>query len=131
MTSRRNPDAHKNPPGPTSPRGENRNPDAPVRVSGWSGRGQQSHAPALSPSTSDPSTELNPVDQTAVVRCWSKKTLCEWLGISTRSWDRAAAAGLTPAADLVIGSSARWAPQTIAKWLRTRPVLPGRGRRHD
>ena len=65
-------------------------------------------------------------DEQAVVRCWTKKTLFEWLGISVRSWDCAAAAGLTPAPDLVVGSSPRWSPATIAKWLQSKPRLPSR-----
>ena len=109
--------------------GSKDNPSARKILPSWSGRGQQSHDPALSPGTSDPSTESSSVDQIdndAVVRCWTKKTLCQWLQISVRSWDRAAAFGLTPAPDLVVGREARWSPSTIDRWLRTRPVLPGR-----
>jgi hypothetical protein len=63
--------------------------------------------------------------------CFTKKTICEWLQISTRTWDRLTAAGLTPAPDLVVGKSARWSPETVARWLRSKPRLPGRkvGRR--
>jgi hypothetical protein len=65
-------------------------------------------------------------DEAAVSRCFTKKTLCDWLNISTRSWDRATAIGLTPAPDLMVGSSPRWTPATIERWLRTHPRLPGR-----
>jgi hypothetical protein len=58
--------------------------------------------------------------------CFTKKSICEWLQISTRTWDRLAAAGLTPPPDLVVGKSARWSPLTVAKWLRSKPRLPGR-----
>jgi hypothetical protein len=52
--------------------------------------------------------------------------LASYLGISTRTFDRLNGMGMLPAPDLVIGSSARWAPQTVAKWLKSRPRLPGR-----
>jgi hypothetical protein len=67
-------------------------------------------------------------DQATLSRCFTKKTLCHWLDISTRTWDRSVAAGLTPAPDLVVGSSPRWSPSSIDKWLRTHPRLPGRGK---
>jgi hypothetical protein len=72
-------------------------------------------------------------DEQAVAVCFTKKSLCEWLSISTRSWDRLAAQGMVPAPDLVVGSSARWSRDTITRWLRSKPRLPGRGKRghHD
>ena len=108
----RNPSARKEPSRRNHDlNGSKDNPSALEILPSWSGRGQRSHNPALSPGPSNSSAELNPVDQTdlvLVVRCWTKKTLCEWLEISIRSWDRATAAGLTPAPDLMVGSSARW-----------------------
>jgi len=61
--------------------------------------------------------------------CFTKKTLSEWLHISTRSLDRAIAAGVIPAPDLTVGRSPRWSEQTIAAFLKTKPRLPGRGGR--
>jgi hypothetical protein len=58
--------------------------------------------------------------------CMNKSQLARFLGLSVRSLDRAAALGLLPAPDLVLGRSARWSPDTISKWLRTHPHLPGR-----
>ena len=43
-------------------------------------------------------------DEAALTCFYTKRTLCEWLRISIRTWDRATAAGLTPAPDLVCGS---------------------------
>jgi hypothetical protein len=58
--------------------------------------------------------------------CLDKQGFARYLGISTRSLDRAAAVGLLPRPDLTIGRSPRWSPETITRWLRTRPRLPGR-----
>ena len=94
------------------------------------GRGNTPDINARSPVPAITSSGVNPVpttDEAAVARFWTKRTLCEWLQISTRSWDRATAAGLTPQPDLVVGREARFSPLTITKWLRTRPKLPGRG----
>ncbi len=100
----------------------------------WAMRGKDPHDQASSLNATAPSSESNPVpttDEAALTCFFTKKTLCEWLQISTRSWDRATAAGLTPAPDLICGSSARWSPQTIVKWLKSRPRFPGRkGRNH-
>jgi hypothetical protein len=64
--------------------------------------------------------------------CFTKAALARFLGLSVRSLDRAAALGLTPVPDLIVGRSPRWSPDTVTKWLRTRPRLPGRkGGRHD
>src|SRR5262245_48439525 len=93
----------------------------------WAGTGQRYHGPV---GTSEP--VVGSTDETAATRCYTKRTLTDYLGISTRSWDRAAAMGLTPAPDLVVGRSPRWSPDTISKWLRTHPRLPGRkGANHD
>jgi hypothetical protein len=56
-----------------------------------------------------------------------KKDVCRWLSISTKTWDRSAAQGLTPAPDYHVGKSPRWLATTIERWLKTRPKLPGRG----
>jgi hypothetical protein len=61
--------------------------------------------------------------------CLDKRGLARYLGLSVRSVDRANALGLLPAPDLVVRRSPRWSPETISRWLRTRPRLPGRGRR--
>jgi hypothetical protein len=65
-------------------------------------------------------------DETVVAACFDKSGLARYLGLSVRSLDRANAAGLLPAPDLVVGRSPRWSPQTVATWLRSRPRLPGR-----
>ena len=115
--------------------GENstaRGSNAPLSYTGWEGRGQQSHGSALSSGASVSSAEPNPVDQTdhdAVAVCFDKQGLARFLDLSVRSLDRANAAGLLPCPDLVCGRSPRWSPATIERWLRTRPVFPGRGRR--
>ncbi len=129
MTSRRNLDARKKTLESGNPRVEIRNPDASEIIFRREGRGQQPPDPAPSPGTSDPSAQLNPAGQTddeAVSVCFTKKTLCQWLQMSERSWSRATALGLTPAPDLVVGRSPRWSPATISKWLRSEPRLPGR-----
>ena len=64
--------------------------------------------------------------EAATGACFTTRTVCERLGISVRSWTRAAALGLTPEPDLVVGRSSRWSPSTIERWLRTKPRLPGR-----
>jgi hypothetical protein len=58
--------------------------------------------------------------------CVDKRGLARFLGLSVRSLDRANALGLLPAPDLVVGRSPRWSPDTVSRWLRTRPRLPGR-----
>jgi hypothetical protein len=98
-------------------------------LSSWAGGGKPPHDPAPSPNKPAPSADVNPVHETeltAVAVCFTTRTLCEWLGISIRSWTRAAAMGLTPAPDLVMGRSPRWSPSTIQRWLRSKPRLPGR-----
>jgi hypothetical protein len=95
----------------------------------WARRGQTPHDLAVSSGPAEGSADqasVTPSDDAAAARCYTKKTLAEYLGLSVRSWDRAAALGLTPAPDLVVGRSPRWSPQTIEKWLRNRPRLPGR-----
>ena len=58
--------------------------------------------------------------------CLDKRGLARFLKVSIRSLDRANALGLLPCPDLVVGRSPRWSPDTISRWLRTRPRLPGR-----
>jgi predicted DNA-binding transcriptional regulator AlpA len=90
-------------------------------------RGQAPRAPASTLDTSEPSSPTTPVPQTD--HCFSKQQLAAYLGVSTRTLDRAAAMGLLPRPDLQVGRSPRWSPETVTKWLRTRPKLPGRGGR--
>ncbi len=58
--------------------------------------------------------------------CYTRQSLAAFMQISLRSLDRAAALGLLPRPDLVVGRSPRWSPATVAGWMRTRPRLPGR-----
>jgi hypothetical protein len=99
----------------------------------WEPGGNPSRAPAPSPAPpatlADVPSESDS-DEAAVRACFTTRTLCQWLGISIRSWTRAAALGLTPAPDLVVGRSPRWSPSTIKRWLKTHPKLPGRGGHH-
>jgi hypothetical protein len=89
------------------------------------------HPPRI-PAAADPGPfpAADPGDP-APVRCFTKRSLADYLGLSVRSLDRAAAAGLLPPADLFVGRSPRYSPETISKWLRTRPRLPGRGKGGD
>jgi predicted DNA-binding transcriptional regulator AlpA len=65
-------------------------------------------------------------DTRALPSCMGKRGLARFLGLSVRSLDRASAMGLLPRPDLIVGRSPRWSPDTITKWLRTHPRLPGR-----
>jgi hypothetical protein len=67
-------------------------------------------------------------DEQAVAVCFDKKRFARHVGISVRSLDRANAMGLLPQPDLVCGRSPRWSPDTVARWLRCKPRLPGRGK---
>jgi len=58
--------------------------------------------------------------------CYTKKTLAVYLGVSARTLDRAAALGLLPTPDLLVGRSPRWTPRTVETWLSLHPRLPGR-----
>jgi hypothetical protein len=95
--------------------------------------GQSAHAPV--PGQEPAATSVDPpseqmTDGSALARCFDKTRLAAYLGISVRTWDRATAAGETPPPDLLVGGrSARWSPETIGRWLKTRPRLPGRGGR--
>jgi predicted DNA-binding transcriptional regulator AlpA len=59
----------------------------------------------------------------------SKGQFSAYLGISYRSLDRVAAMGALPRPDLILGQSPRWSLESISRWLKGRPRLPGRGRR--
>jgi len=102
----------------------------PARSRQWAMRGQPPHdgRPSLEPVA--PSAASAPVQPTqdAPDRCLGKSELARYLGLSVRTLDRANAMGLLPRPDLTVGRSPRWAPETIRKWLRARPKLPGRGR---
>jgi hypothetical protein len=65
-------------------------------------------------------------DSLAPKFCLDKRGLAQFLGLSVRSLDRANALGLLPRPDLIVGRSPRYSPDTITKWLRTHPRLPGR-----
>lgn len=129
--SHRDPSAQENPPGQASPRGGTSNPNAPPILSLREGRGQPSHAAAA--SQAPPTTSGNPPSEQMTdgipTHCFDKSELARYLGISVRTWDRATAARETPPPDLMVGRSPRWSPETIARWLKTKPRLPGRGGR--
>jgi hypothetical protein len=121
--------AQKRPPG-DNPRGGDSGVHQILPV--WATRGRDSHDPAPSPdpaTTSPTQSTVQVTDEQAVAVCFDKKRLARFLGISVRSLDRANAMGLLPSPDLVVGPSPRWSPETISRWLRTRPKLPGRGRK--
>jgi hypothetical protein len=61
-------------------------------------------------------------------KCFTKKSLASYLERSVQSLTRDAARGYLPPPDFICGRSPRWTPETIAKWLKARPRLPGRGR---
>jgi hypothetical protein len=99
----------------------------------WAIRGQTPHDLAPSPDPTERSADHASValsDEVAAC-CFTKKTLAEYLVLSVRSLDRAAALGLLPCPDLIVGRSPRWSPDTITRWLRTRPRLPGRNGGHE
>jgi len=100
----------------------------------WAGCGQATAEHSASPHANEGSADHASValsDEAAVPCCFTKRTLAQYLGLSVRSLDRAAALGLLPCPDLVVGRSPRWSPETIERWLRTRPRLPGRGKGRD
>jgi len=127
--NRHNPRAQKGPPGPASPGGEIRDPRAHQIVPLWATSGQAPPSSDVSLSLLDgssgpPGEQLS--DEAAVAVCLDKNRLARFLGISVRTLDRANAMGLLPCPDLTVGRSPRWSPQTIQRWLKTRPRLPGR-----
>jgi hypothetical protein len=86
---------------------------------------RQDHLTSPAPPNQDPET-AGPVPAC----CLDKRGLARFFGISVRSLDRANALGLLPAPDLVVGRSPpRFSPDTVSRLLRTRPRLPGRGRK--
>jgi hypothetical protein len=98
----------------------------------WEGRGQAPDDQALTRDAAPRSANRDSVKATGDAEapvCFTVQSLCRHLSISTRSWTRAAALGLTPRPDLVVGRSARWSPSTIDRWLKSQPKLPGRGGR--
>ncbi len=95
----------------------------------WAMRGQAGGDHSASPHVNEGSAgraSAALTDEAAVKPCYTKKTLAQLCVISIRSLDRANALGLLPCPDLVVGRSPRWSPDTIERWLRTRPRLPGR-----
>jgi len=96
------------------------------------GRTQSSLEPAATSPPAITPDGANPAGQTdgwqKVPYCHNKAQLAERLNISLRSLSRAIAAGVVPDPDLLIGRSPRWTGRTIEAWLRSKPVLPGRGR---
>jgi|SRR5208337_515313 len=123
----RNLGAQKKP--PRSPAGNlegvNRDLEAPATVPEWSGRGKAFLDPAASPIP--PPIPAGPCsDATTDPVFYTRKTLCRLIQVSERTWSRAAAQGLTPQPDILIGREARWSPSTIQRWLRSKPRFPGR-----
>ncbi len=104
----------------------------PAESRRWAMRGQSPHVCRESLEPVAPSAAAAPVQPTqdAPDRCLDKSGLAQYLGVSVRSLDRANAAGLLPRPDLVVGRSPRWSPETIKRWLKARPNLPGRGGYH-
>jgi predicted DNA-binding transcriptional regulator AlpA len=98
----------------------------------WAMREQSPHNGRGTLEPAAPSTAPAPVQPTqeALDHCLDKRGLGRFLGVSVRTLDRAIAAGLLPRPDLLIGRSPRWAPETINRWLKARPKLPGRGGHH-
>lgn len=104
----------------------------PAGARKWAPHGSSPCACRRNLAPVEPSTAPSPVQPTQepLARCLGKAELARYLGISVRSLDRAIAAGLLPRPDLTIGRSLRWSPETIHRFLKTRPRLPGRGGRH-
>jgi predicted DNA-binding transcriptional regulator AlpA len=91
----------------------------------WCQCGQDSSRVDARLVTRDYSDATNPVQETGEV-CFTRQTLARFLNISTRTLDRLAGQGLLPKPDLLVGRAARWTPQTIERWLKARPTMPGR-----
>ena len=104
----------------------------PAEARKWAMRGAITPDGHQSNGETAPSAGASPVQPTrdAPDHCVGKAELARYLGVSIRTLDRAGAEGLLPRPDLVIGRSSRWSPETIKRWLRARPKLPGRGGRH-
>jgi len=93
--------------------------------------GQSAPAPVSSrdPATTSADPPSDVMTDGPPAKCMGKSELARYLGISVRTLDRATAERLTPPPDLVVGRSPRWSPETVTRWLKTRPRLPGRGGR--
>ena len=85
-------------------------------IPAWAGRGKSANpddatqAPANGSADSPSESES---DEAAVRACYVKRTLAQYLSVSIRTLDRAAAMGLLPCPDMTVGRSPRWSPQTI------------------
>jgi hypothetical protein len=99
----------------------------PKRPQLWEQRGDGVRPTGSSPDPSSPS-QARARDELSQ-GCFDQAGFAAFLKISYRSFTRAKAAGLLPRPDLMLGSSPRWSPDTVSKWLKTRPSLPGRGRK--
>jgi predicted DNA-binding transcriptional regulator AlpA len=95
----------------------------------WAMRGRSPYDCRFNLDPIEPSAAPAPVQPTqeALDHCLDKRGLGRFLGVSVRTLDRAIAAGLLPRPDLTVGRSPRWAPETISRFLKSRPRLPGRG----
>jgi hypothetical protein len=100
----------------------------PMTPRTWAMRGQPDSDPRRRPDPGERSDErpLAAQSEEALAVCLGKQGFARFLGISVRSLDRANAVGLLPEPDLRVGRSPRWSPETVTRWLRTRPYLPGR-----
>ena len=120
----RDPGAQKRSPGRAIPGTRKHNPDALSILPAWGGRGQQ---PLPHDATQAPSNgSANSASVPDSVVCHDKASLAGFLRRSVRSLDRDIAAGVIPPADFWCGRSPRWLPETVSRWLRSHPRLPGR-----
>jgi hypothetical protein len=112
------------------PRGES-NPNAHSILPVWAIPGHHSTDPAPSPNPPDRSADSARVGDTdaRLPVGFAQKAVCKGLSLSVRTWTRARAQGLTPPPDPYVGKSPRWLATTIERGLKTRPKLPGRGRK--
>jgi hypothetical protein len=118
----------KRPRGPEIEEGDIlRDQNAPTILSPWEHRGQSGGISSASPVNTATSAELP--SEHASDACFDKASLARFLDISYRSLDRAWAARALPEPDFWFGRSPRWLPESIRRWLKTRPRLPGRGGR--
>jgi hypothetical protein len=113
------PAAQQKPPGSGNPRGEINPPDLQLILPIRAIPGQGSYTLAVTPIHSAEADEPRK-------SCFTKRTLCEFLVLSERTFERLLAQKLVPAPDFSIGNSPRWTPTTIERWMATRPRLRGR-----
>jgi hypothetical protein len=125
--NRHDPRAQERPPSPAELEGEIHDPRAHPILRTWGGRGQDS--PAHDANRDPAQGSADATKDRMSLACFDKASLAAYLRLSYRSLDRCGAAGLLPTPDLTLGSSPRWLPETITRWLKGRPRLPGRGRR--